>query len=116
MTTPTHRDEANPTAGLFADLPALNELELERAQAQAADRRRQGPPRVLEPNRAQIELRASDLESLLAEDHRARLVWGYVERQELSALYDALQARGGAPGPFAIGPRVRFPRWLDATP
>jgi hypothetical protein len=29
-----------------------------------------------------MELRASDLESLLSEDHRARLVWGYVERQE----------------------------------
>jgi transposase len=115
MTTPTHRDEANPTAGLFADLPALNELELERAQAQAADRRRQGPPRVLEPNRAQIELRASDLESLLAEDHRARLVWGYVERQELSALYDAIKARGAAPGRCAIDPRILFALWLYAT-
>ena len=33
--------------------------------------------RVLLPNRDQIELRASDLESLLPEGHRARLVWAY---------------------------------------
>ena len=42
--------------------------------------------RVLMPNRDQIELRPSDLESLLPEGHRARIVWGYVERQELSGL------------------------------
>ena len=115
MTTPKHPDEANPTAGLFAELPALNAMELEQARAQAVERRRQGAPRVLEPNRAQIELRASDLESLLAEDHRARLVWGYVERQELGALYDAIKARGAAPGRRAIDPRILFALWLYAT-
>ena len=35
--------------------------------------KRLGSPRLLEPNRKQLELRASDLESLLGEDHRARL-------------------------------------------
>lgn len=44
-----------------------------RAQVQAG-KRGQGAPGVLQPNRKQIELRASDLESLLGEDHRARLV------------------------------------------
>jgi len=34
-----------------------------------------GVARVLMPNRAQLELRASDLESLLPEGHRARVVW-----------------------------------------
>lgn len=34
--------------------------------------------RVLMANRQQMELRPSDLESLLPEGHRARLVWGYV--------------------------------------
>jgi transposase len=70
---------------------------------------------VLEPNRKQVELRASDLESLLAEDHRARLVWGYVERQELSALFDAIKARGAAPGRRAIDPRILFALWLYAV-
>lgn len=31
--------------------------------------------RVLMPNRNQLEFRATDLESLLPEGHRARLVW-----------------------------------------
>ena len=85
-----------------------------RAQVQAG-KRGQGTPRVLEPNRKQIELRASDLESLLGEDHRARLVWGYVERQELSALFNAIKARGAAPGRRAIDPRILFALWLYAT-
>ena len=85
-----------------------------RAQVQAG-KRGQGAPRVLEPNRKQIELRASDLESLLGEDHRARLVWGYVERQELSALFNAIKARGAAPGRHAIDPRILFALWLYAT-
>lgn len=76
---------------------------------------REGSARVLEPNRSQVELRAVDLESLLEPDHRARLVWGYVERQDLSALYGAIKARGSAPGRRAIDPRILFALWLYAT-
>lgn len=72
-------------------------------------------PRLLQPNRLQVELRASDLEPLLEQDHRARLVWGYVERQDLSALLNAIKARGAAPGRKAIDPRVLFALWLYAT-
>ena len=39
------------------------------------------------PNRNQLEFRASDLESVLPEGHRARRVWAYVERQDLKAFY-----------------------------
>ncbi len=70
---------------------------------------------MLEPNRLQVELRASDLESLLPEDHRARLVWGYVVRQDLSKLIEAIKARGGNAGRAAIDPRVLFALWLYAT-
>jgi transposase len=69
----------------------------------------------LEPNRTQIELRASDLESLLAEDHRARLVWGYVVRQDLSALLDEIKARGSNAGRARIDPRILFALWLYAV-
>lgn len=51
--------------------------------------------RVLLPNRKQMELRASDLESLLSEGHRARLVWAYVERQDLQAFYQDIRAVDG---------------------
>ncbi len=77
--------------------------------------RRAGPPRLLKPNRGQIELRASDLESLLGEDHRARLVWGYVERQDLSRLVESIKARGSNAGRSAIDPRILFALWLYAT-
>nr|WP_276967934.1 IS1182 family transposase [Metallibacterium scheffleri] len=77
--------------------------------------REQGAPRLLEPNRLQVELRASDLESLLPEDHRARLVWGYVERQDLSRLIEGVKARGSNAGRAAIDPRILFALWLYAT-
>jgi len=51
----------------------------------------------------------------LPEDHRARLVWGYVERQDLSVLFDAIKARGAAPGRRAIDPRILFALWLYAV-
>ena len=90
------------------------------AQALSAQRRRQarqtqGAPRVQQPNRAQVELRAQDLESLLGEDHRARLVWGYVECQDLSVLIEAIKARGSNAGRAAIDPRILFALWLYGT-
>lgn len=73
------------------------------------------PARVLTPNRKQVELRPSDLESLLAEDHAARLVWGYVERQDLSALYGQIKALEGGSGRSAIAPEILLSLWLHAT-
>lgn len=100
---------------LYADLPPPSAAQMQQAQAAAAARRSQGAPRLLEPNRTQIELRASDLESLLPEDHRARLVWGYVVRQDLSALLDEIKARGSNAGRARIDPRILFALWLYAV-
>ena len=93
MTTQTVDDAQTPDRGLFEDLAEPGAADVQRAQARANERSR-GAPRVLEPNRRQVELRACALDSLLGEEHRARLVWGYVERQDLSALYEAIKARG----------------------
>ena len=93
---------------LFGELPGPQSAEVTAAPVAEA-------PRLLQPDRNQVELRASDLESLLPQDHRARLVWGYVERQDLSRLLDAIRARGAAPGRRAIDPRVLFALWLYAT-
>jgi len=62
---------ASEAGELFDDVP---EREVREKGAMAA----KGAARVLMPNRLQLELRASDLESLLAQGHRARIVWGYV--------------------------------------
>jgi transposase len=109
------KHQVHAKASLFEDLPAVDERAVAAAAHARAVSKRQGAPRVLEPNRTQIELRASDLESLLPEDHRARLVWGYVERQDLSVLFDAIKARGAAPGRRAIDPRIQFALWLYAV-
>jgi transposase len=71
--------------------------------------------RVLMPNRAQVELRASDLESLLPEGHRARLVWAYVERADLSRVYGRIKAVEGGSGRTPIAPEILFALWLYAT-
>lgn len=68
--------------------------------------------RVIMPNRAQIELRPTDLESLLPEGHRARLVWAWVERQDLSAMYAAIKVRQGGVGRSAIAPQILLGLWL----
>lgn len=115
MKTPIDRDLQAGEASLFEDLPQASRAQVEQARANEAGRRAQGSPRLLEPNRLQVELRASDLESLLAEDHRARLVWGYVMRQDLSKLIEAVKARGSQAGRAAIDPRILFALWLYAT-
>ena len=73
------------------------------------------PPRVLLPNRSQMEFHASDLESLLPEGHRARIVWGYVARQNLAGLYAGIKAVEGGVGRPAIAPEILFALWLYAT-
>lgn len=92
---------------LFDDLPI--------PEAQPALALKPAVARVQWPNRIQIELRPSDLESLLAEDHPARLVWGYVERQDLSALYARIKAVEGGSGRSAIAPEILLALWLYAT-
>jgi len=74
-----------------------------------------GVARVLMPNRTQLELRASDLESLLPEGHRARLVWAWVERPDLSGMYAGIRVVEGGSGRTAIAPEILFALWLYAT-
>jgi transposase len=74
-----------------------------------------GAPRLVLPNRAQMELRAVDLESLLPMDHPARAVWEFVESLDLSPLYAKVQAVEGVAGRPAIDPRIYLALWLYAT-
>jgi transposase len=74
-----------------------------------------GKPRLLEPMRDQVELRSMDIDSLIGEDHAARLIWAYVEQVDLRELEDAIKAREGTPGHPAITPRLLLALWLYAT-
>ena len=115
MTEATERERAEAKTGLFEDLPEPNAQQREQAGSGAKARRAQGAPRLRQADRLQVELRACDLESLLPEDHRARLVWGYVVRQDLSQLLEAVKARGSNAGRSAIDPHILFALWLYAT-
>jgi len=75
----------------------------------------QQEPRVLRPNRAQLELRATDLEGLLPEDHRARAVWDFVEGLDLSVLYERIESVEGHAGRPAIDPGILLALWIYAT-
>lgn len=76
---------------------------------------RETAPRVLRPNRNQLQLRPVDLESLVSEEHPVRLVWAYVERQDLSDLYSRIRAVEGGAGRSAIAPEILMALWLYAT-
>jgi transposase len=90
---------------LFGDLP----------EGEAVKTGWEGAPRLREPVRDQIELRAVDLEALLPDGHPARVIWAYVEKLDLSALEDLVQARAHGPGQSAPSPRLLLSLWLYAT-
>jgi transposase len=91
------------------------ELLFEGLPEQTGPERPLGEPRLLEPVRDQMELRSMDIDSLIGEDHAARLIWAYVEQVDLRELEDAIKAREGRPGHPAITPRLLLALWLYAT-
>lgn len=68
---------------------------------------------MLRPNRLQLQLRPSNLESVLPEDHTARLVGAYLERQDLSPLYVPIKAVAGGSDRSAIAPEILLALWLS---
>src|SRR5882724_10110003 len=92
---------------LFGELPAQSKLQAEAVPP--------GAPRLREPQRDQIALRAVDIESLIGEDHAVRLIWSYVEELDLRELESRIKARGDRPGHPATSPRLLLALWLYAT-
>src|SRR5260370_26605768 len=74
-----------------------------------------GRPRLREVNRAQLEWRPADLDSLLPDEHRARIVWDYVLGLDLTPPYRDIQAVEGHAGAPATDPRLLLALWLQAT-
>jgi transposase len=92
--------------GLFGELPE---------QSAAKHEAGIGAPRMWEPERDTIELRAMSLDSLIGSDHPARLIWAYVSRLDLRELEARIKAREGVAGHPAITPRLLLALWLYAT-
>jgi transposase len=74
-----------------------------------------GRPRLREPVRDQVELRAVDLDRLIGADHPARVIWDYVQKLDLSSLERAVRAREHTPGQAPASPRLLLALWLYAT-
>jgi transposase len=92
---------------LFGELPQAAKPQSDAAPWQA--------PRLREPERDQIELRAMDIDSVIGEDHLARIIWAFVIGLDLSELENRIKARGSNPGHPAIAPRLMLALWLYAT-
>jgi transposase len=71
--------------------------------------------RIIGADRAQLRWDVVDLDSQLPDDHRARLVWAFVEALDLSEFYDRIKARDEVAGRPATDPRVVLAVWLYAT-
>ena len=71
--------------------------------------------RVIGPNRAQLRWEMVDLDSQLPDDHRARLVWAFVQGLDLGEFYDRIKARDEVAGRPATDPQVVLAVWLYAT-
>jgi hypothetical protein len=55
------------------------------------------------------------LDSLIAEDHLARMIRGFVQTLDLSELENRIKARGSRPGHPATTPRLLLALWLYAA-
>ncbi len=71
--------------------------------------------RIIPPDRLQARWDFIDLDAMLAQDHRARIVLSFVESLDLSALYDAIKSREGHAGHPSADPAVLLALWLYAT-
>jgi len=66
----------------------------------------------VKPVRDQIELRAVDIDSLIGQDHLARLIWAYVVALDLRELEDRIKAREYTPGHPPASPRLLLALWF----
>ena len=71
--------------------------------------------RVKRPERSQMEWRPIALDQLLPADHRARVVWRFVDSLDLGPLYAKIRAVEGGPGRDTTDPKILMALWMFAT-
>jgi transposase len=81
----------------------------------AAEPATKGVPRLRRAVRDQVVVHWEAVDDLIPEDHRARMVWAYVERLDLSPLLEKFEAVEGAVGRAGTDPRILLALWLYAT-
>jgi len=71
--------------------------------------------RLLRPDRSQPRRDTVDLDSQLPPDHRARLVWAFVDGLDFGALHARIKARDAQAGRPASDPAVLMALWLPGV-
>jgi transposase len=74
-----------------------------------------GKPRTVKPQRDQVEMMMFSIDQLIPSDHKARLVWKYVEKLDLSKLLLKIESTYGCVGRPATDPHILLALWLYAT-
>ena len=69
----------------------------------------------MQADRSQLNWDLVDLDAWPGADHRARIVWAFVETLDLGDLYAGIKARGSKPGRPSADPKVLLALWLLAT-
>lgn len=79
------------------------------------EKKYKGKPRTIKPQRDQVEMMMFSIDQLIPVDHKARLVWKYVEKLDLSKLLLKIESTEGSLGRPAIDPHILLTLWLYAT-
>lgn len=74
-----------------------------------------GKARINVPFRNQVEYINFCLEDLIPSDHKARFVWDYVQKLDMSGFIAKIQSVEGNQGRPAIDPRLLLSLWIYAT-
>lgn len=69
-------------------------------------------PRLRCADRQQLDPQPRLLDDLIEAEHRARVVWAFVEELDLAVLYDRVRAVEGQAGRSATDARIVMARWL----
>jgi len=75
----------------------------------------QAQVRLQRPERRQQEWRDFCLEDMLPSNHRARLIWQYVEGLNFETLYSRILAVEGNAGRTPVDPKILLALWMFAT-
>lgn len=74
-----------------------------------------GKPRINSPVRNQVEIQALCLDDLIPADHKARFVWKYVQKLNMSGFVAKIQSVAGNAGRPATDPCLLLSLWIYAT-
>lgn len=83
--------------------------------AEATPEAVEGVPRVIRPQRHQVEWAEQALDDLVAQDHPVRGIWAFIERLDLKRFEEAIRSVEGSAGRPAADRRVMLALWVFAT-